>query len=252
MYFEARSLDSLLPAESRSWRTIGIALIASAIVGAGEPSSPVEDEFVAIPSGCFRMGEDDTSETAPASPRHEVCLKAFRIRARLVTQEDFSLFGGRPLPGDGCAQCPVQGVSWEDADRICRNVGLQLPTEAQWEYAARAGDTGHLVWKDTALAKASGWRPGGIPRFKESVPGLRNGWGVQELFIATEWTRDWMSGYPKWRQVDPVGVTSGDRKVVRGAPPSRESLPRYAWRAGRPPSATGSFAPVFRCVEETR
>jgi formylglycine-generating enzyme required for sulfatase activity len=239
---------------SRLWLMSFLLLGGATCVDASQGqdgSKSQEDGLVSIPGGCFLMGEEDTSERAPSSPRHEVCLRPFRIQTHLVTREDFTWMGDRKLLNTKCPKCPVQEANWEEANLYCQFQGLELPTEAQWERAARALDTSRQVWKDTAMARAAGW-VAGRPRGLDSVvPGFRNPWGVQNLFVTAEWTRDWLAGYPKWKQTDPTGVPMGDKKVVRGKGFGFRDLPRHAWRTGLSPRGPNTLGVGFRCVEES-
>lgn len=174
-------------------------------------------------------------------PVHEVTiLQPFRIAETEVTVEQFRHF--RPdFPGGGPHPPYATGVSWEEAEAFCRWLSeregrpYRLPTEAEWEYTARAG-TGTLFWSGDA----------------PPPPGNPNPWGLKNVHSGpVEWTRDWYGEYPFEPQVDPVGPEAGQVKVLRGGaiqvvtdPETASRAPYYsrsANRGGLPPGYPPDF-----------
>ncbi|HYH46002.1 MAG TPA: SUMF1/EgtB/PvdO family nonheme iron enzyme [Thermoanaerobaculia bacterium] len=190
------------------------------------PSPPdLELSFAYRAPGRFEMGGRD------AKPIHQVEIsKAFCISRYELTQKQWDL-----VMGDGTAQStartdrlPARGISWQDADRFVRKLrerypdaGFRLPTEAEWESAARAESIGRFSFGDdigllpehgNCVGRDDGYaRPAPVGLFKPNQAGLYDVHGN-----VSEWVQDWFSDYPKESVRDPKGPRQGRRKVRRG------------------------------------
>lgn len=202
-------------------------------------------DFVLIPAGSFLMGSADADREATSNekPRHKVVIsKSFYIGQYEVTQAQWeAVMGSSPqlLPRSnnfhelpGMAERlwnpanPVT-VSWLDAqafiDRLNRKEGhsrYRLPTEAEWEYAARAGSTAAYSFGDDARQLGrfawygEDFDSGATHPVGKKAP---NGWCLYDMHgNVWEFCRDWYGSYPEGSVSDPTGPESGEYRVVRG------------------------------------
>jgi formylglycine-generating enzyme required for sulfatase activity len=175
-------------------------------------------EYAWIPPGQFRMGcpEEDSMCHDCEKPAHEVEIKrGFWIGKTPVTQRAYQrVIQANPSYFQG-AERPVENVSWVEAKAYCDAVGMRLPTEAEWEYAARAGSTKN--WYDKNLDKIA-WSNRNCKNKTHPVALKQpNAWGLYDtLGNVWEWCSDWYGPYQTSRQMNPVGPSSGYEKVLRG------------------------------------
>jgi formylglycine-generating enzyme required for sulfatase activity len=189
-----------------------------------------------IPPGEFRMGSPrDEPERGENEILHRVVLtRGFWLAEtacpqalwRAVTGEDPSRFEGEDLP--------VERVSWEDVQGFCRRLnervpglGARLPSEAEWEYACRAG-TGTPFWWGERLSPELANYDGNAPyaggpkgESREKTLAVKsfepNPWGLYQMHgNVWEWCGDWFGAYPEGEAVDPTGPGLGEYRVVRG------------------------------------
>ena len=177
-----------------------------------------------IEPGSFLMGSDDGDKDE--QPVHKVAItKPFYIGVYEVTQEQYEkVMGVNPSSFQGPNR-PVEHVSWEDAKAFCRklsemeNVEYRLPTEAEWEYACRAGTATKFFWGDRFDTRYfwCAYRSG-----TESHPVGRtqpNAWGLYDMSgNVWEWCEDWYAedAYRHAPSRDPAGPKTGTRRVIRG------------------------------------
>ena len=215
--------------------------------------------YVWIPAGKFMMGcsPDDSECDGDEKPLHEVNISGgFWLGQTEVTQAAYAAVTGKPNPsrfkGDG--SLPVEEVNWEEAKSYCEAVGMRLPTEAEWEYAARARDTGPRYGKLDEIAWYSG-NSGG----KTHPVGQRaaNAWGLYDMLgNVWEWVNDRYDARYYERKVsnDPMGPKASpeNRRVLRGG--SWGNFPevvRVSFRDGYVAGfRSGNFG--FRCAGELR
>ena len=168
-------------------------------------------EMVWCPPGTFTMGGGDKK------PQHQVTLtKGFWMGKTEVTQAQWKSLMGYNLSSDEGDELPVTNVSWNDCQEFCKDTGLQLPTEAQWEYACRAGSTDKYA--GTGNLDEMGWYSDNSGSKLHPVGTKHpNAWGLYDMHgNVSEWCSDWYGDYPSGAVTDPQGSSSGMWRVMRG------------------------------------
>ncbi len=217
-------------------------------------------KFVYIPSDSFAMGSPSSEPKREDDERqHQVTLtRGFYLQTTEVTQGQWeAVMGNNPSRFKDCGpKCPVEQVSWDDVQEFVRKLngrdgktGYRLPSEAEWEYAARAGTTTPFAFGDclsTGQANYDGNYP--MPGCakgeyrKTTVPAdsfSPNKWGLYNMHgNVWEWCQDWYGDYPSEAVRDPKGPGSGSARVFRGG-----SWFNSAGTAGRP-TATAASRPT--------
>ncbi|MDA7492884.1 formylglycine-generating enzyme family protein [bacterium] len=192
-----------------------------------ESATSIGMEFKLIPAGKFIMG--DASSEDNETP-HEVTLtKPFKLGVYEVTQEQYEkVMGVNPSKSKG-ANNPVENVSWEDAIEFCRKLSelpaekeagnvYRLPSEAEWEYACRAGTTTKFSFGDDESELGDyAWYDDNSDRNTHPVGGKKpNAWGLYDMHgNVWEWCQDWYWDYPSGSVTDPRGPR-GSYRVLRG------------------------------------
>jgi formylglycine-generating enzyme required for sulfatase activity len=236
---------------------VALALCAAVLISCGSAPSPSNgpDTFVRINGGTFTMGSpaNEPERNDDEGPQHQVTVMAFYMGKYEVTQKEYQeVMGTNPSNFKG-PNLPVERVSWFDAVEYCnkrsqkeglmpaytisgtggrvtwnRNTnGYRLPTEAEWEYACRAGTTGLFSTGNNITTDQSNY-DGNYP-YNNSAKGesrrrttpvgnfAPNPWGLYDMHgNVYEWCWDWYGDYPHVLQTDPAGAASGSRRVQRG------------------------------------
>jgi len=175
--------------------------------------------YVWIPAGSFIMGcsPGDRDCQPEEKPAHKVELtKGFWIGKTSVTQAAYEKVTGTNPSGFNGASLPVGQLDWNHAKAYCDAVGMRLPTEAEWEYAARGGQPGKLYGNLDAIA----WYAGNSgQRTHEVATRQPNGFGLYDMLgNSLQWVSDWHNdGYYHWTPaVDPQGPAAGAVHELRG------------------------------------
>lgn len=204
----------------------------------------VSKKMVPIPGGSFEMGSKKGSTAE--QPLHQVQISSFYMMKCEVTQKDYEkIVGTNPSNFTGDLNRPVESVSWFDAVHFCnkwsltdglepvyeisdgevlmdvRKNGYRLPTEAEWEYAARAGSAAEYFWgDDEKLAPQYAWDETNSDDTTHSVgTKLKNAYGLYDMSgNVWEWTADWygIDYYQHSEKNNPLGPEFGEFKAIRG------------------------------------
>jgi len=188
-------------------------------------------ELILIPAGSFRMGGDKVDEQAEdhENPRHVVKFsEAFLMGRYTVTQKQWSeIMETNPSEFVDDSR-PVERVSWHDVQVFIQKLNAKevthtyrLPTEAEWEYAARAGSEGAYTFgSDRAILSQYAWYGKNSEGRTHSVGRLNpNAWGLYDMHgNIHEWCRDWFDRnfYSQSPTLDPLGPSEGLAKALRG------------------------------------
>jgi formylglycine-generating enzyme required for sulfatase activity len=189
-------------------------------------------EMIWVKPGTFMMGSPESEAVRDGDEtQHQVTLtKGFYLGKHEVTQAQWErVMGNNPSSFKG-ADRPVERVSWNDAVEFCKKLtemekkagrvpqgmSYQLPTEAQWEYACRAGTSTMYSWGDSiSSSNANDGR-----NVDETTPVGKypsNPWGFHDMHgNVWEWCTDWFGAYPSGSVTNPEGPASGSTRVIRG------------------------------------
>ncbi|MDD3281694.1 MAG: formylglycine-generating enzyme family protein, partial [Bacteroidales bacterium] len=222
-------------------------------------------EFISIPAGTFTMGSPyDEADRGDDETPHQVTLSAFKMSKYEITNAQYAAFlnakrigrygeyaagafptqaliyqsignydwglhyvDGQWVPVAGYENYPAMYVTWYGAKEFAAYMGCRLPTEAEWEYACRAGTTTAFntgICLNTTQANYDGNKPmegcsKGVYRGKTMPVGsfAPNAWGLCDMHgNVYEWCSDWYGTYPSDAQTNPKGPASGAYRVLRG------------------------------------
>jgi formylglycine-generating enzyme required for sulfatase activity len=195
-------------------------------------------KFVWIAPGSFLMGssKEERLGVLPETLHRVTLTKGFFMGVHTVTQGEWeAVMGKNPSSIKGEKNLPVDTVSWHDCQNFIKklrakdkdNKPYRLPTEAEWEYACRAGTwtafhTGESISTDQANFDGSfafgNGKPGEFRRRTTPVGSFpANAWGLHDMHgNVWQWCQDWFGEYPSRDVVDPQGPEKGGSRVLRG------------------------------------
>jgi len=247
---------------SRSWLAAGFVLISLADFTTAEDvtSNGIGMKLALVEAGKFKMGSPSSEKERGNDERmHRVKLtQPFYLGVNEITQGQWQeVMNSEPWKGktfvEEGSDYPATHVDWNEAVKFCaeltkmeRAAGrigdsqqYRLPTEAEWEYACRAGSTTCFSFgDDPAKLGRYAWNNENTydrdERYAHRV-GLKkpNAWGLYDMHCNVwEWCSDWYGDYPDGRAKDPLGATAGSYRVIRGGgwldyPPNARSANRF-------------------------
>jgi len=261
--------------------TLGVTVARDRVAGTSISYLVPSLDMVLVEGGTFQIGDTFGDSSANEKPVHAVTVSSFWMATYEITFEQYDRScdeTGRRKPADqgwGRGKGPVIEVSWLDAAEYCNwlsrtegltayysmggsNVGMtpgangyRLPTEAEWEYAARGGKQG----RGTRCAGASS--PDGVARCASNAGGKTQPVGGKQANEpglcdmsgnVWEWSNDWYGSHSPGAQTDPTGPASGSYRVFRGGAWNNSALiVRWAYRDHSFPGFT-NYGDVFRVV----
>jgi formylglycine-generating enzyme required for sulfatase activity len=211
--------------------------------------------YVRIDGGTFLMGSPSTEASRGSDEtQHQVTVSGFYIGKNPVTQAEYqSLMGTNPSNFKG-ADLPVDQVLWSEAVEYCNRLsqqegltpvysnsgsscnwnasGYRLPTEAEWEYACRAGTTTAYSTGSAITTGQANFSGNGVNRTTPVESYSPNSWGLYDMHgNISEWCWDWYGDYSSGAQTNPHGAVTGTNKVLRGG--YWDSAARYLRSAAR-------------------
>ncbi len=213
-----------------------------------------EIEMVPVKGGCYKMGDNFGDGSENEKPIHEVCVKDFSIGKYLVTQIQWiAVMGTHPSQEANCGvSCPVENVSWNDVQEFIRRLNqrtekaYRLPTEAEWEYAARSGGKSEK-WAGTSSESELGdyaWYYNNSGLQSHPVGQKKpNGLGLYDMTgNVWEWMSDWYEDgyYAKSPRDNPQGSAAVRTRSLRGG--YWGDLPRFVRVSRRISLAPGARA----------
>ena len=211
-----------------------------------EITNSIGMKLVLTPKGTFMMGSPESEEARfEDETQHEVTInKDYYLGVHEVTQAQYEkVMGTKPSSFQGdetkgsSSNHPVERVSWEDAVEFCKKLSdlpeekaagrvYRLPTEAEWEYACRAGSKSAYSFGESSKSLGDyAWFDGNSNNQTHPVGEKKaNAWGLYDMHgNVWEWCSDWYADYPKSAVSDPTGPKEGSFCVFRGGSWGREA-----------------------------
>src|ERR1035437_4870766 len=214
-------------------------------------------EFAELPGGTFMMGSPVTEQGRKEDEiQHKVTLSAFKMSKYCITFAQYDVFceaTGRVKPwGFKRGNMPVSQITWYDANAFAEWMGCRLPTEAEWEYAARANTTTPFYTGDSLTLDQAYFNNNSGREAKPVGSFPPNAFGLYDMHgNIWEWTKDWYGSYNINDKINPKGPETGTLKVDRGGgfyDPAWRC--RSAYRAGGDPPGNRGTGISFRLVKD--
>ncbi len=225
-----------------SYMVMLVTMLPMTILAQNTINTP-EIEMILIEGGTFQMGSADDDESAERieKPKHEVSVSDFQIGKYEVSQQLWeNVMGTNPSQIKGNA-LPVTNVSWNDVQEFIKRLNkmtkkkYRLPTEAEWEYAARGGNQSQgFIFIGSNNSDSVAWHFDNSDKTPHEIGSKQpNELGIYDMGgNIQEWVNDWYDGYSNDSQTNPTGPKSSKiGKILRGG--SYAILPEYgrpAWR----------------------
>ena len=216
-----------------------------------EFADKIKADMVHVGGGTFMMGalSSDKNAQSDEKPRHQVTLSSFRIGKYEVTQELWqAVMDSNPSEFTGDLKRPVEQVSWDDCQEFIRKLNeltsenFRLPTEAEWEYAARGGQKSHdYLYSGSNDINAVAWYDGNSGGYTHPVGQKQpNELGLYDMSgNVYEWCQDWYGKYSSSAQTNPKGPAKAFLRVFRGGGWSGTGGCRASYRGGDSPGGRG-------------
>lgn len=250
--------------------TVICAIALSPVLASPSPKQPDPVPMVTIPAGPFLMGSQHPKGRADEWPQHAVYVETFAIDQVEVTNERYMAFvtatghrsppnpygTGLVLSAKGIEQLPVVQVTWYDAKAYCRWAKKRLPTEAEWEKAARGTDGRPFPWGDHQPTRTRAnfdreWDGDKTLHPVGSLPEGDSPYGIKDMSgNAREWVQDWYDPdyYANAPDKNPQGPEKGIVRVIRGGSWHSPMSDIRAGARGRGGFALQTHGTGFRCV----
>jgi len=219
--------------------------MATPLPAASTRHNDLDMQFANIPAGTYTMGsqdldaiiierpDGDATMVRDETPAHTVIIsKPFYLGTTEVTQAQWlAVMGSRPGPAEhwdrhDWKQLPVVSVNWDDTQAFIVALNkrdnafrYRLPTDAEWEYAARAGTTGSRPFPEKELVQRAWYIDNSTDRVQPVATRAANPWGLHDMFgNVWEWVNDWYAPdtYATSPETDPAGPAHGIKKIRRG------------------------------------
>ncbi|MCB1816019.1 MAG: formylglycine-generating enzyme family protein, partial [Candidatus Competibacteraceae bacterium] len=204
-----------------------VRVIGGAARGSSELPNLASIEWVRVCPGTFTLGVLDNEQTKGSKdldklfdpPGHTVVLPGYEISATEITEGQYATLQSKRVPVSKNPDLPrIELYRWDGVRKACQKAGGDLPTEAQWEYAARGGS--RASWSFGELDDYAWYNGNSGNRAQLVGQKAPNPLGLYDIHgNVWEWTRDWYGDYPAVTDVpliDPDGAISGERRVLRG------------------------------------